>query len=120
MRHSPSQVADQTARGGWWWRRFYPAPTGATASGLTVNSSAPTIPSDGSGNVTITAFAKNDNNVLIANVNVCFKSSTGAVTVTNGVNGCVATNASSAGQAITCRGTAGSGRGRLPRCASSR
>ena len=82
------------------------APGGtATASGLAVTASAPTIPSDGSANVTITAFAKNDNNNLIAGVNICFKASSGAIAVTGGTNGCVNSNAS--GQAVAVLAVAG-------------
>jgi hypothetical protein len=81
------------------------APTGAVAAGLAVTASAPTIPSDGSSSVTITAFAKNDNNVLISGVNVCFMTSSGAVTVTGGVNGCVSTDAG--GTAVATLSVAG-------------
>lgn len=69
--------------------------TGTTvvASDLVVTTSTATIPADGSANATITALAKNDDNNLIAGVNVCFKASSGGIAVTGGANGCVLTGA---------------------------
>jgi hypothetical protein len=69
--------------------------TGTTvvASDLVVTTSTATIPADGSASATITALAKNDNNNLIAGVNVCFKASSGGLAVTGGANGCVLTGA---------------------------
>jgi hypothetical protein len=80
--------------------------TTVTAAELTVTSSTPTIPADGSANATITALAKNDNNNLIAGVNVCFKASAGGIAVTGGTNGCVLTAAD--GSATATLSTAGS------------
>jgi hypothetical protein len=83
--------------------------TGSTgtviASALTVTTSAPTIPVDGTASATITALAKNDDNNLISGVQVCFKASSGGIAVTNGTNGCVNTGAN--GSAVATLSTAG-------------
>ncbi|HEX3836501.1 MAG TPA: hypothetical protein VHW25_05995 [Steroidobacteraceae bacterium] len=79
--------------------------TTVTASALSVSTSAPTIPADGSSSATITALAKNDDNNLISGVQVCFKASSGGVAVTNGTNGCVSTGAN--GSAVATLSTAG-------------
>ncbi len=83
------------------------APTTVTASDLVVTTSTATIPADGSASATITALAKNDNNNLIAGVNVCFSATTGGLAVTGGTNGCVITGAS--GTASATLSTAGDG-----------
>ncbi len=79
--------------------------TTVVASDLVVTSSTATIPADGSVSATITALAKNDNNNLIAGVNVCFKASSGGLAVTGGTNGCVLTGAN--GSAAATLTTAG-------------
>jgi Bacterial Ig-like domain (group 1) len=80
--------------------------TTVAASELIVNSSTPTIPADGSATATITALAKNDDNNLIAGVNVCFSASSGGIATASGTNGCVLTAAD--GSATATLSTAGS------------
>jgi Bacterial Ig-like domain (group 1) len=80
--------------------------TTVAASELSVNSSTPTIPADGSASATITALAKNDDNNLIAGVNVCFSASSGGIATSSGTNGCVLTAAD--GSATATLSTAGS------------
>jgi hypothetical protein len=76
-----------------------PGGTTVTAADLVVTTSTATIPADGSASATITALAKNDNNNLIAGVNVCFSASSGGIAVTGGTNGCVTTGANGAAAA---------------------
>jgi hypothetical protein len=52
----------------------------ATATQLSVVSSTPTIPSDGSANATITAFARDANNALVPGVQITFSSNSGGIT----------------------------------------
>lgn len=77
----------------------------ASASGLSLSSSVPTIPADGSANATITALARNNNNNLIAGVQICFSSTSGGLVVANGNNGCVTSDVN--GSATATLSTAG-------------
>jgi hypothetical protein len=52
---------------------------GAAAATLTATSDVPSIPSDGSKNATITAFARDANNALLAAIPVTFAASSGGV-----------------------------------------
>lgn len=101
-----------------------PPPTGndggtgggtATASSLSISTSAPTMPGDGSAPATITAFARDANNSLIANVPVTFSASSGGVAgspAVTGANGEATATLSPAGDAtprtITVTATSGS------------
>lgn len=74
----------------------------ATATQLTAVSSTPTIPSDGSASATITAFARDANNALVAGVQVTFSSNSGGVTpaaATTGADGSATTTLITAGDA---------------------
>ena len=75
-------------------------PGGATASSITVVTSAPSIPSDGSATATITAYARNSSNVLIANVPVTFTATSGGLAGAAGSTG-------ADGSAIATLSTAG-------------
>jgi hypothetical protein len=77
----------------------------ASASALSLNSSAPSIPADGSATATLTAIAKNSNNNLIAGVQVCFTASSGGLVVNKGTNGCATTDTT--GSATATLSTAG-------------
>jgi hypothetical protein len=68
---------------------FRPSP-GPVAATITISSSAPTMPSDGSAPVTITVLARDAGNVLIAKVPVTFQATSGGLVVgstTTGTNG---------------------------------
>jgi hypothetical protein len=87
----------------------------ATATQLSVVSSTPTIPSDGSAGATITAFARDANNVLVPGVQVTFSSSSGGVTpavATTGSDGSAGSSLITAGdpspRTITVTARAGS------------
>jgi hypothetical protein len=73
-----------------------------TATQLTIVSSTPTIPSDGSASATITAFARDANNALVPGVQVTFSSDSGGVTpasATTGTDGSATTTLITAGDA---------------------
>ncbi|HEU5137821.1 MAG TPA: Ig-like domain-containing protein, partial [Steroidobacteraceae bacterium] len=85
-----------------------------TATQLSVSASAPSMPSDGSTPVTITAFARDANNVLVANVPVVFTATSGgisAATPTTNANGEATANLGTAGdnvpRTITVTATSG-------------
>ncbi|HEX5419290.1 MAG TPA: Ig-like domain-containing protein, partial [Gammaproteobacteria bacterium] len=87
----------------------------ANASSLTATSSSPTLPSDGSSNVTITAYVRDAQNKLIAGVPVQFSASSGgisgspAITDDSGAaNGTLITAGDDALRTITVTATAGS------------
>lgn len=67
---------------------------------LTLLSSSPEMPSDGSTSPTITALVRDTSNNVVASVPVTFEASTGALTVTQGATG-------AAGTATATLGTAG-------------
>lgn len=66
-----------------------PTGTGTTPAvkSMTVTTSMPQIPSDGSKTATISALLRDANNNVMANVPVSFQSSSGALTVTQGTTG---------------------------------
>lgn len=74
--------------------------TNNTVAALTVVSSAPSIPSDGSATSTIVAIARDANNLLMQGVPVSFAATSGGLAVTQGI-----TDAS--GQAVATLSTAG-------------
>ena len=87
----------------------------ATASALSLTTSSSTIPSDGTAPATITAFARDANNNLIANVPVTFSTTSGGVAgspAVTGANGEATVTLSPAGDAtprtITVTATSGS------------
>ncbi|MEJ0037208.1 MAG: Ig-like domain-containing protein [Gammaproteobacteria bacterium] len=74
--------------------------TTGTVSTLTLATSRPTIPSDGSANATITAYVRNASNALISGVPVTFTASSGGVTpasASSDASGAAATVLSTAG-----------------------
>ena len=73
---------------------------GAAAAAISATSSSPTMPSDGSASVTITAFVRDGNNTLLAGIPVVFTASSG------GVSGSPATTDAS-GAAVATLVTAG-------------
>ena len=79
-----------------------PAPGGgtATATTITVSSSVPTIPSDGTASATITAFVRDANNALVPGVSVTFQPNSGGVAPATAVS-------DASGQATTTLSTAG-------------
>jgi hypothetical protein len=87
---------------------------GNTQQTITVITSAPQIPSDGSKPATITALVRNSQNQFVAGVAVNFTSTSGGLTIANGttdVNGAATATLSAAGDAtnrsITVTATAG-------------
>lgn len=89
-------------------------PGGAVATQLTVSASAASMPSDGTAPVTITAFARDANNVLIGSVPVSFTATSGglsAATPNTGTNGEATATLGTAGDAtprtITVTATSG-------------
>ncbi|HXC58243.1 MAG TPA: Ig-like domain-containing protein, partial [Steroidobacteraceae bacterium] len=76
------------------------APSATPVNALTLQSSAPQIPSDGSSNATIVAIARDANNLLMAGVPVAFTSTSGGLAITQGIT-------DSNGQAIATLSTAG-------------
>ena len=60
---------------------------GPAAATLTIVTSAPSIPSDGSATATITAYARNAQNVLVEGVPVTFQASSGGVSSSSGTTG---------------------------------
>jgi hypothetical protein len=100
---------------------FRPPPDGGLPPGpppvatqLTVQASAASMPSDGTGSVTITAFARDASNVLVANVPVTFTATSGGLsgsTATTGANGEATATLGTAGDSVprTITVTAASG-----------
>lgn len=91
-------------------------PPGPTVASMTVTTSVPQIPSDGSKAATISALLRDANNNVMSGVAVSFQSSSGAITVTNGTTGADGTataTLSSAGdpsdRTITVTASTGSG-----------
>jgi hypothetical protein len=89
-------------------------PGGAVATQLTVSASAASMPSDGTAPVTVTAFARDANNVLIGSVPVSFTATSGglsAATPSTGTNGEATATLGTAGDAtprtITVTATSG-------------
>jgi hypothetical protein len=87
----------------------------AVASQLTIVTNAPSIPSDGSQSATITAFARDATNNLIAGVPVVFSATSGGISGATGVTGTDGTATASLGTAgdsslrtITVTATSGS------------
>ncbi|HMN45837.1 MAG TPA: Ig-like domain-containing protein [Povalibacter sp.] len=85
-----------------------------TAATLSVTTSAPTMPGDGSASATITAYARDANNALIAGVPVTFSASSGGIAgspAVTGANGQATATLSPAGDATprTITVTAASG-----------
>jgi hypothetical protein len=76
------------------------APSANVVAALTVQSSSPQIPSDGSANATIVAMARDANNLLMAGVPVSFTATSGGLAITKGIT-------DSNGQAIAALNTAG-------------
>jgi len=90
-------------------------PNAPVASQLTVTSSVPSIASDGSQTATITAYARDASNALIAGVPVVFSATSGGVsgsTGTTGTNGTATATLGTAGDSslrtITVTATSGS------------
>src|SRR6185437_10282170 len=63
------------------------ASTGPTVKTMTLTTSMPQIPSDGSKTATIKALLLDANNNVMSGVAVAFQSSSGALTVSNGTTG---------------------------------
>jgi hypothetical protein len=90
------------------------APSATPVAALTLQSSAPQIPSDGSSNATIVAIARDANNLLMAGVPVAFTSTSGGLAITQGItdnNGQATATLSTAGDStprnITVSASAG-------------
>jgi hypothetical protein len=92
-----------------------PGPGPGTATQLTVVTSAPSIPTDGSTDATITAFARDATNNLISGVPVTFTATSGGLSGSSGTtdaNGAATATLSTAGdptvRVITVTATSGS------------
>lgn len=76
------------------------APSSTTVAALALTTSSTSIPSDGTGEATIVAIARDANNLLLPGVPVSFTASSGGLEVTQGTT-------DNSGQAIAVLGTAG-------------
>jgi hypothetical protein len=90
------------------------APSATPVNALTLQASAPQIPSDGSSTATIVAIARDANNLLMAGVPVAFTSTSGGLAITQGItdnNGQATATLSTAGDStprtITVSASAG-------------